>query len=314
MKKLLKQFGKVIEDVDLKEHNTFKIGGRATYLVRPDTSADVKDLVTLLKEQDIKFYVLGNGSNVIFSDNYFDGVIIKLDKLCAIEVYGVFGKAFAEAGAMMPSVAAECLEESLEGFEWAVGLPGTVGGSVVTNAGCYGTSTFDILKSVTCIDTEGNFAKFEHDEIEYGYRTTMFKENKSHIILVAEFELKKGNRKVMKERITDRRKRRQKEQPLEYPSAGSIFRNPNGEDPTIKEKIAKYKLKGPFAGHLIEECGLKGKKIGGAEVSTKHANFIINTGNATANDVKNLIELVHDEVLKKFEIDLIYEQELVNWE
>lgn len=312
MKKALKKFGKCIESVDLKDLNTFKVGGKAKYLVKPDSAGDVQDLIEFLKNHNIKYYVIGNGSNLIFSDKDFDGVIIKLDNLSAIEVYSAINSAFAEAGAMLSKLSMECLEEGLTGFEWACGIPGTVGGAVVTNAGAYKSETFDYLKNVTVIDPEGNLKKMNKDEITHGYRTSLFKENKDYIILVAEFELSSGDIKASKELIDSRRKRRIQDQPLEYPSAGSVFRNP---DPTlIKDIIDKYKLEKTQAGYLIESCGLKGKKVGGAMISDKHANFIINTGNAKAEDIKNLIDIAHNEVMKKYGIDLIIEQEFVNWE
>lgn len=295
--KQLKPFGRVEEGVSLKELTTFKVGGKAEFVVYPDNSHDVKDLLEFLKEENVKYYILGNGSNVIFSDKDFEGVIINLTEMQAVEIYPAINGVFAEAGAMISRVVQETVDAGLTGLEWAAGIPGTIGGCVVGNAGAYKSSMADFIKSVTVINPEGNLCKLEKDDISFDYRTSMFKENSGYIVLVAELELQKGDKAEAVDLMADRARRRVEAQPLDFPSAGSIFRNPEND----------------FAGRLIEECGLKGKRIGGAEISVKHANFIINVDNASANDIKELIELVHDEVLKKFNIDLIMEQEYVNF-
>ena len=312
MYKKLKKFGRVTENANLKEYNTFKIGGTVKYLVEPDNSVDLRELIEYLNRKEIKYMIIGNGSNIIFSDNEYDGVLIKLSEMNTIEIYPAIQTAFVEAGAMLPKVAAECLEEGLSGFEWASGIPGTIGGAIVGNAGAYLSCTFDRLKNVTVIDPDGNFRKIKKEDISYGYRTSMFKERKKWIILVAEFALESCNRDEIKSQMAERAKRRIEEQPLDMPTAGSVFRNPNPKE--IEDIIKKHKLKQTHAGYLIEKVGLKGKKIGGAEISTKHANFIVNTGDATAQDVKSLIELAHDEVYNKYGIDLIMEQEFIGWE
>ena len=207
--------------------------------------------------------------------------------------------AYAEAGAMMPKVVMESVNANLTGLEFALGIPGTIGGCVYGNAGAYNSCIMDYVTSVTVLNKNTyEITEIEHENIEYSYRNTMFKENKEYIILSVKLYLKKGEKKGSLAIIEDRKQRRLASQPLEYPSAGSVFRNPEGD----------------FAGRLIEACGLKGKRIGGAEVSEKHANFIINKDNATSEDVYNLINSVHDEVLERTTVDLIIEQEFVGWD
>ena len=206
--------------------------------------------------------------------------------------------AYAEAGAMLPKLVAESINKSLTGLEFAAGIPGTVGGSIYGNAGAYNACILDYVTSVTVLDENLEVLTLEHEDIEYGYRTTMFKEKKNYIILGAKFFLKEGDKQSSLDIIEDRRKRRVESQPLEYPSAGSVFRNPEGD----------------FAGRLIESCNLKGYKIGGAEVSEKHANFIINSNNASSQDVYKLINHVHKTVLEKTNVDLLIEQEFIDWE
>lgn len=297
MIKDLQNFGKVLESVSLKDYNTYKIGGLAKYLIHPSDKECLIDLIKYLKENKIKFFILGNGSNLIFSDNLYDGVIIKLDNLNKICFDGT--KVIAEAGAMLPRVAIESINHGLKGLEWATGIPGTIGGSTVGNAGAYKSCMFDFIDSVTVLDENSEVKVLKKDDITYKYRHTNFKDNKNIIILDVVMNLEYGDKEGSLEKVKKRLEKRKETQPLDYPSAGSVFRNPEGD----------------ASGRIIEqEVGLKGKTIGGAKVSEKHANFIINIGNATGKDVKDLINLVHDEVLKKCGIDLIPEQEFVNWE
>ena len=297
MIKDLQNFGKVLESVSLKNYNTYKIGGLAKYLIHPSDKENLIALIKYLKENEIKFFVLGNGSNLIFSDNLYDGVIIKLDNLNKISFDGT--KVIAEAGVMLPKVAIESINHGLKGLEWATGIPGTIGGSTVGNAGAYKSCMFDFIDSVTVLDENSEVKVLKKDDITYKYRHTNFKDNKNIIILDVVMNLEYGDKEGSLEKVKKRLEKRKETQPLDYPSAGSVFRNPEGD----------------ASGRIIEqEVGLKGKTIGGAKVSEKHANFIINIGNATGKDVKDLINLVHDEVLKKCGIDLIPEQEFVNWE
>lgn len=295
---ILKKYGETQEDVSLKKYNTYRIGGNAKYLISPNSVEDLQKLVIYLNENKIKYMVLGNGSNVIFSEKLYDGVIIKLDKLNKIEVEGLFIS--VEAGVMLPKLVQVATNNNLKGLEWAAGIPGTIGGSIVGNAGAYKSEIKEFLLSVTVMDKLGNIKTLKTSEITFKYRYSAFKDElKDLIVISALLGLLPGEKQESMRIIDDRRKRRLESQPLEYPSAGSVFRNPEGD----------------AAGRIIEqEINFKGKRIGGAEVSKKHANFIINIDNASSNDVKDLIELIHKEVLEKVGIDLIVEQEFINWE
>ena len=294
----LKKYAEVEEHVTLRNLNTYRIGGTAKLLVTPNSISDLTNVIKILKDNNEKYFVLGNGSNIILNDREYDGAVIKLSKLNGIEVHPELNMAYVEAGVMLPLLVNECVKRSLTGLEFAAGIPGTVGGSIYGNAGAYNACILDYVKSVTVLDENLEVQTIEHENINYAYRTSMFKENKKYIILAAKFFLKEGDKKGSLEIIEDRRRRRVESQPLEYPSAGSVFRNPEGD----------------FAGRLIESCNLKGYKIGGAEVSEKHANFIINKGNATSKDIYQLINYVHKEVLEKTNVDLIIEQEFIDWE
>jgi len=295
---ILKKYGEVITDVSLKSYNTYRIGGLAKYLISPNNVEHLQELVKYLNDNNIKYMVLGNGSNVIFSEKLFDGVIIKLDKLNKIEVEGLFIS--AEAGIMLPKLVQVAIDNNLKGLEWAQGIPGTVGGSIVGNAGAYKSEICEFLVSITVMDKLGNIKTLTTKGIDFKYRYSSLKDiQKDLIVISAIFGLMPGEKQESLRIINDRRERRLATQPLEYPSAGSVFRNPEND----------------AAGRIIEqEIGFKGKRIGGAEVSQKHANFIINIDNASSNDVKDLIELIHKEVLDKVGIDLIVEQEFINWE
>ncbi len=294
----LKKFGEVLESVDLKNYNTYRISTKADFMIFPDSLESLQGLVKHLNEFNIKYMVLGNGSNVIFSDKPYDGVIIKLDKLNNIEVEGLFIS--VEAGVMLPKLVQISIDNNLQGLEWAMGIPGTVGGSIKGNAGAYKKDIAEFLLSITVMDKAGNIHTLKRNEIDFKYRYSSFKDElKDLIIISCLIGLLPGDKEESLRIIEDRRNRRLASQPLEYPSAGSVFRNPEND----------------AAGRIIEqEINFKGKRIGGAEVSEKHANFIINTGNASGKDIKDLIELIHKEVKDKVGIDLTIEQEFINWE
>ena len=298
MKRLLEEYATVEEHVSLKKYNTYRIDGTAKYLVSPNSITDLSNVIRVLKENNVKYYILGNGSNIVINDKEYDGAVIKLDKLNGVEVTPEKQMAYAEAGAMLPKLAQESIDKGLTGLEFAISIPGTIGGSVYGNAGAYNSCILDYIESVTVLDENGDVRIIEHEDIDYGYRYSMFKEQKNLIILGAKFFLKEGDKESSLEIIEDRKQRRIATQPLEYPSAGSVFRNPVGD----------------FAGRLIESCNLKGYKIGGAEVSEKHANFIINSNNASGEDIYKLIKHVHSTVLEKTNVDLVIEQEFIDWE
>ena len=284
---------KVLKDVSLKNYNTYKIDAKSDYLVEVLTINSLIKLLNYLKENNIPYMILGNGSNVIL-DDYLKGVIIKLSGLNYVNIDNNI--VTVGAGTMMGKLSLDTINEDLTGLEWAVNIPGTIGGSVVGNAGAYNSEMFDNLVSIKVLNNNMEVVDMPKDKFIYSYRHTNIKEL-GLIVLEATFKLEKGNKDESKQIIKDRCERRKASQPLDMPSAGSVFRNPEGD----------------HAGRLIEAAGLKGKNIGGAEVSTKHANFIVNTGNATSNDIKNLIKLIRSEVKKEFNIDLILEQEIINW-
>ena len=283
----------IIKDVNLKNYNTYKIEAKCDYLVDVLSIQGLMDLLAYLKNNNISYMILGNGSNVIL-DDYFKGVIIKLSGLNYVNISKNIVS--VGAGAMMGSLAINTINENLTGLEWAINIPGTIGGSVVNNAGAYNSEMFDNLVSIKVLNKNLEVEEILKENIIYSYRHTNIKDL-GLIVLEATFMLDNGDMEYSKEIIKDRCERRKISQPLDMPSAGSVFRNPEGD----------------FAGRLIEAVGLKGKKIGGAEVSNKHANFIVNTGNATSNDIKNLIKLIKDEVKKEFDIDLVLEQEIIDW-
>ncbi len=296
MIELLEKFGNVSANVSLKNYNTYKIASSARFLVEPTNIDSLIGLINYLKDNSISYFILGNGSNVILSDGFYDGVVIKLSHLNEISIDD--DTVYAEAGVMLPKLSKEVIEHNLAGLEWACAIPGTVGGSVVGNAGAYKEAIFDYVTKVVVLDNN-EVKEIPKDDITYSYRYTSFKDNKNTIILGAYFKLRDGNEEESKEIVNRRMKKRLETQPLDYPSAGSVFRDPEGD----------------FAGRIIEEdLGYKGKSIGGAKISEKHANFIINYDNATGSDIRKLINLIKEEVKKKDDIDLIVEQEFIDWE
>lgn len=280
-------------DASLKNLNTYKIASKAKYLIEIQTLEGLISILNYLHEHNIKYFILGAGSNIVI-DEYFDGAIIKLNGLKKIEVKDNI--ITCESGAMMPSLSCVSIDHNLTGLEWAINIPGTVGGSIVGNAGAYKKEMFDSLVAVKVLDENFQIKEIKKEEIKHSYRHTDLKE-KPWIVLSATFKLEKGDKEESLALVRDRKERRLATQPLDMPSAGSVFRNPLND----------------HAGRLIEAAGLKGKKIGGAMVSEKHANFIVNTGDATSNDIKNLIKLVHTQVKEKFNVDLVLEQEIIDW-
>lgn len=291
----MKEICEILEDVSLKNYNTYRIDTKTKYLALPSSVEELRELLEYLNKEKIKYIILGNGSNVIIGDNVYDGVIIVLTKINDIKIDN--NVIVAECGAMLPKMCNVATSSGLKGLEWASGIPGTLGGSVVGNAGAYLSCIFDYLIDVTVLKN-GKIETIKKADLKYGYRYTEFKDNKDIIILKARLKLEKGSVQESLELIQDRRERRLKSQPLNYPSAGSVFRNPSKESP---------------AGKLIEEASLKGYRIGGAEVSKLHANFIINVDNAKACDIKELIKVIKDKVKEKDNIDLICEQEILEW-
>ena len=290
----LNEFGKVKENVDLKNYNTYKVSTHSRYLVEVKNEEALINLIKLLKENNVDYYVFGNGSNIVIPQNDFSGVIIKLNEFNQIDIDD--DEVTVGAGVMLPKLVNEVVNNCLTGLEWASGIPGTVGGAVVGNAGAYLSEIFDFIISVRVLE-DGIVKEIDKKDLKYSYRYSSFKDKKDTIILSVRIKLEKGNSDESLNLMKKRMERRIETQPLEYPSAGSTFRNPEND----------------YAGRLIEECGLKGKTIGGAMVSEKHANFIINYNNASCDDIRNLIKFVHDTVLEKTGVDLVVEQEIIDW-
>lgn len=289
--------GRVEANVSLSKYTTYRVGGIALAMVYPKSVKKLISLVKLLTGFKIKYKVIGNGSNLLFSDKNFDGVIIRLTELTDIEFLS-YNKIRVEAGYSLPKLSLLVAKKGLAGLEFASGIPGTVGGAIFMNAGAYKSDMGYIVQSVRVLTPDCKIITFENREMDFHYRSSFLQKHPEYICLDAVIKLKKGDKELLDEVIKERRARRIESQPLEYPSAGSVFRNPEGN----------------FAGKLIEDLGLKGYRIGGAMVSEKHANFIINYDNATSADIKNLIDYVHDRVMDEYNIDLKIEQEFVNWE
>ena len=281
------------ENASLKNLNTYKLESTAKYLIKVETIDGLLSLLKYLKEENIKYFILGAGSNIII-DEYFDGAVIKLEGLKKIEVHDKLVE--CESGVMMGSLACTTINHNLTGLEWAINIPGTLGGSIIGNAGAYNKEIFDNLKSIKILDENLKIREIPKESIKHTYRHTDLR-GKNWIVLSATFLLEEGNKEESMKLVRDRTERRCATQPLDMPSAGSVFRNPEND----------------HAGRLIERAGLKGKKIGGAMVSPKHANFIVNAGGATSQDIKNLIKLVHTQVKQDFNVDLVLEQEIIDW-
>jgi UDP-N-acetylmuramate dehydrogenase len=286
----------IIEHADLKPFNTYHLPSKAKYLVKPKTKEELISLITYLKNNHLNYFIMGNGSNIILPNKEFNGYVIVLT---AFKEYKITNNYLTvDAGAMLPVIANASINANLKGLEWAIGIPGTIGGAVYNNAGAYLDQIMNYVEEVEFLTNDLKIITYKYADISYGYRTTMFKEQKKGLILSIKLKLMPGNQAESLLLVADRRKRRMASQPLDKYSAGSVFRNPSPEMP---------------AGKLIEEANLKGKSIGGAEISSKHANFIINKGNATSDDVISLINVIKKTIKQKDNIDLVCEQEIVEW-
>ncbi len=273
LKKILPEAG-ILQEEPMRDHTTFRIGGPARFFVMPGTKEELRALLSLCRETDMPFYVIGNGSNLLVSDAGYDGVVIQLYRnMNRVTVDGT--RIRAQAGALLSQIAAKALESSLTGFEFASGIPGTLGGACVMNAGAYGGEMKDVLEEVQVLTPDGAFKTLGKDELELGYRTSVIAK-KDYIVLEASLLLREGDRKQISARMEELKERRVAKQPLEYPSAGSTFKRPEGH----------------YAGQLIQEAGLRGFSVGGAQVSEKHCGFVINRDHATAADVDALMKQV----------------------
>ncbi len=285
--------GRIIYDVPLKDYNTYHVGGVGKALVIVENKEALKKIIKELNQNNEKWKIIGNGSNLIFPDGFYDGILISLEKLDAMEITGT--EIYVEAGYSLAKLSIKAAKASLTGLEFAGGIPGTIGGAIFMNAGAYKSDMGYLVKEVTYLDENLEEKVLKNKDCDFHYRTSYFKKHPNCVCLSTKLELKHGVKELIFSVMEDRRIRRLESQPLEYPSAGSVFRNPEGD----------------YAGRLIESLGYKGKLYGGAMVSEKHANFIINKNNATASDIVGLIEDIQKNVKKKYGVDLKLEQEIV---
>lgn len=273
-------------DEPMKKHISFRVGGPADILVKPTSETQLSDIMVLIKKEKTPYLIIGNGSNLLVKDGGIRGVVIEIsNNLNNFDIKGTNVK--IQSGALLSVVGKAVLREELKGFEFAAGIPGTLGGAIAMNAGAYGGEMKDIVKSVKLMDTDGNIFEFTNEQMAFEYRKSILSRT-DYIVLCVEIELQKGNYDEIKATMMDFTQRRVSKQPLSLPSAGSTFKRPKGQ----------------FAGQLIEECGLRGLTLRGAQVSEKHCGFVVNLGNTTAKDLLELMYVVKSTVNAKFGIML----------
>ena len=290
----MNEYGEVLENVSLKNYNTYKIGGIAKFLVKPFDIDNLIKLIHYLNDNNLKYLVLGSGSNIILPDEDYDGCIILLSILRGIDI--VNNVVSVEAGISLNLLIMTLINNSLGGLENLYGIPGTLGGAIRGNAGCHGSMISDYIENVTYLEN-GEIKTITKEECNFIYRNSIFKNDFKKIILSATFKLENKDKSIMNNIIKENQKKRLNTQPLEYPNAGSVFRNP---------------INIP-AGKLIEDSGLMNYHINDAYVSDKHANFIINKGNATSKDILELIDQIKLTVKERFDIELVLEQEIIKY-
>lgn len=268
----------VKKDEPMKIHTTFRVGGPVSYFVTPETEEEIAKVIEVCTQENVPYYIVGNGSNLLVSDQGYEGVIIQIYKqMNQVEI--TENEIHAQAGALLSMIANRAMEAELTGFEFAAGIPGTLGGACVMNAGAYGGEMKDVLETVNVLTRDGDVKTLTKDELELGYRTSVIAK-KDYIVLSAVIRLENGKKEEIKAVMDDLKEKRITKQPLEYPSAGSTFKRPEGY----------------FAGKLIQDAGLRGFQVGGAQVSEKHCGFVVNKDQATAADVMNLMNQVSDKV------------------
>ncbi len=276
----------VLSDEPMSRHTTFRCGGPARLFIRPTDVDQLKEVMKIINRLGLDYFVLGNGSNLLVSDKGFDGVIISTGSLNEVALKGQT-EIYAQAGALNSAIAALARDNSLTGFEFAAGIPGSIGGAMIMNAGAYGGEMKQVVKEVTVLSPEGEVMVLDNSTMEFGYRTSAIK-GKRFIVLAALLTLKKGDKEAVADTMLELAAKRRDKQPLEYPSAGSTFKRPEGY----------------FAGKLIEDAGLRGFAVGDAQVSEKHCGFVINKGNATASEVNELILQVQRKVYENSGVKL----------
>jgi UDP-N-acetylmuramate dehydrogenase len=289
----------VAESEPMSRHTTFRIGGPAKVFVSPDNIEKIIKTIELLKNEKCDYFILGNGSNILAADEGYDGVVVSTENLKNLNIEREDGDEtyiYAEAGVMLSRAAVLASESSFTGFEFAGGIPGTVGGAVSMNAGAYGGEIKDIIVSADVLMSDGTVVKLTRDELELSYRSSIIQKEKM-IVLSAEFALKKGNKSEILDKMKDFSQRRRDKQPLEYASAGSTFKRPEGY----------------FAGKLIDDAGLRGYRVGNVMVSEKHCGFVVNMGGGTCEEAKAVINHVREEVEKQFGVTLEMEVRKLGW-
>ena len=270
----------------MKKHISFKVGGPADFLVKPKTEEELRNVVEFAKKENVPFIVIGNGSNLLVKDGGIRGIVIELsDNFNNYEIDGNIIK--AQSGALLAIIGRNAMKNSLTGFEFAAGIPGTLGGALAMNAGAYGGEMKQVVKTVRLMDRDGNIFELSNEEMKFEYRRSLLT-TKDYIVLSAVIELQPGNVEEIKEIMADYSNRRSTKQPLNFPSAGSTFKRPEGH----------------FAAKLIDDCGLRGLNLRGAQVSDKHCGFVINSGGAAAKDILDLMFIVKSTVNAKFGIML----------
>jgi UDP-N-acetylmuramate dehydrogenase len=282
----------VLVNEQLKHHTYTHLGGMADFYVTPESYEQVQEIVKLANEENIAFTLLGNGSNLIVKDGGIRGIVMNLQKLNEVRIEG--NNLIAQSGARIIDASREALQVNLSGLEFACGIPGSVGGALFMNAGAYGGEVKDVLVSTLVVNREGDLLTLSAEELDLAYRTSNIPDN-GYIVLEANFALKEAQYEAIKEVMDDLTYKRESKQPLEYPSCGSVFKRPPGY----------------FAGKLIQDSNLQGKQIGGAQVSLKHAGFIVNKDNATAKEYINLIQYVQATVKEKFGVELEREVKII---
>ena len=268
----------VLKDEPMSRHTTFRVGGPSDYFVVPRSTREIRDTIAICRQEGVPYYILGNGSNLLVGDKGYRGVVIQIYKnLNQIRTEG--NLIYAQAGALLSKVAAEALEHSLKGLEFASGIPGTLGGAVMMNAGAYGGEMKQVIERAVVLTQDGEIKPLSLEELELGYRTSIIA-RENYVVLEAIIRLEKGDAEEIRSYMEELKNKRVTKQPLEYPSAGSTFKRPEGF----------------FAGKLIEDAGLRGFQVGNAQVSEKHCGFVINKGGATAAEIVSLMEQVADKV------------------
>lgn len=282
---------------EMKNHTTMKVGGACDCLVMPESIEEIENIIKYAKDNNITYYIIGNGSNLLVLDEGIRGLVIKIaNKFCNVEVKD--NVLIAQSGVSMPKLSQIAKKNVLTGLEFACGIPGTVGGCVSMNAGAYGSEMVNVVDKVTYIDENGKIKTILKKDMDFSYRHSIFSDNPDYIILSVYFKLEHGNLEDITRVMNENTLARRTKQPLEYPNFGSVFKRPEGY----------------FVGKLVDDSGLRGKTIGGVQVSTKHTGFMVNIGNATCKDVLDLIKLVQETVFEKFGVHLNTEVKIIGGE